>query len=320
MLQTLGRALLPFIALTLGVVAAAQHPMAGVWQETEIGFVVTFEQQPNGQLTGVLQGQDLPMPLSIVSDERNVQGTFSLQGQTLGFAAQLQADDTTLLIWLYEVDAAGQPVQNSYEQYVAYRAQASAAPPFAAQPQAPAGAPFGGAATPVQPGGAQAGNPFGGAATPVQPGAPTGAPFGGAAAPVQPGGGQAGVPFGAAPQSASSAASVVGVWQSDAAFDDGTPFSIRLTFQSGGAWTMEIVIQGGTVASYGGTYALSQDGLLQYQETNRSPQICFQGECQPNTSDDASGADYVQFPPDGSLVMTDAATGEQVSYRRVGVP
>jgi len=348
MSKTLGRALFSLVTLALMAGAAAQHPLIGSWQETAIGFVVTFEQQPNGQLAGVLQGQDAPMPLNIASDPRGVQGTFVLDGQTLGFAAQLQADDTTLLIWLYEVDGAGQAIQTSYEQYTAYRVPGTgptaAAPAGAlsgAQPGAPAGAPlgtqpqppFGGAAAPVQPGGA----PFGGAPAPVQPGANPGAPFGGAATPVAPGQppapgpfggavapGQPGAPTGfgapAAAPGGGGAIDLTGTWQADSAFDDGTPYAVRLTFDGAGNWQMEVLVDGQPLSSFGGTYAFGAGGLLQYRETTRSQQICYRGECQPNTTPDAGGADYVTFDASGAMVMTDAQTGESFSYRRVDRP
>lgn len=134
MLTILGRTLAFLTILPLALAASAQHPLAGTWQEAQIGFLVTFEQQPGGQLTGTLQGQSGLMPLNIGSDLQNAQGSFVLDAQTVGFAAQHQPANNMLFIWLFEFDAAGKPLQDFYEQYLAYRA---AVPAFGAGPPAP---------------------------------------------------------------------------------------------------------------------------------------------------------------------------------------
>ncbi len=273
----LARTLLLLTILALPLAASAQHPLAGAWQETQIGFLVTFSQQPNGQLTGTLQGQEGPMPLNIVSDLRSAQGSFLLAGQTVGFSAQLQPDDSTLLIWLFEFDAGGQPLQDSYEQYQAYRGGSLPVPPAASQPGMPGA---GGASAP-----------------PTAPGYP-----------VTPGSGPS-------PQQGD----ITGNWRAEGQFDNGAPYTVELMFDASGAWRMDLVVEGQPFAYFGGPYTFSQDGVLRYQEAIRSPQVCYQGECQANPFPDSSGDDQVHFPDPNTMVTTDAQSGEQTVYRRSAV-
>lgn len=42
---------------------ASTRYLAGSWLEHEIGLVVTLQQQPNGYITGSLQGAGAPMAL-----------------------------------------------------------------------------------------------------------------------------------------------------------------------------------------------------------------------------------------------------------------
>lgn len=110
-------------------VATAQLPLLGSYLENSIGFLVTFEQQLDGRVNGYLTGATGPTPLYITTDTHNAQGSFSLQGTASGFAAQLQPDQNTLLIWLFSLDAMGQAVPGSYEQYTAMRQQNSGSAP-----------------------------------------------------------------------------------------------------------------------------------------------------------------------------------------------
>ncbi len=282
MRTTPGRTLILLAILALPLAAAAQHPLVGAWQETEIGFRVIFEQQADGRLTGVLQGQAAPLPLNIVSDQRNAQGTFFLDGEVHGFAAQLQPDDTTLLIWLFQVDATGQPQQGSYEQYQAHRIQT---------PPAGGGVPY----PPAPPDANQPGMPGGGGGLP-QPAAP----------PQQAMPGPLGQQQG----------DITGTWRTEDQFDDGTPFTIELKLDASGTWRVDFVAEGQPLAYFGGPYTFSQDGVLQYQETSRSPQVCFRGQCQDNLMADSSGADQVYFQDADTIVATDTQSGEQTVYRR----
>lgn len=119
----------------------AQNPLVGEYLETQIGFMVTFRQDVAGQLSGSIHGASGEMPLSMQADMQNVQGTFQLEGATHGLAAQLQPDGQTLFIWLYSLDANGQPIASSYEQYTAMRqasAQLPPVPPVSPEPVGPA--------------------------------------------------------------------------------------------------------------------------------------------------------------------------------------
>ncbi len=251
-----------FAAIAQLGLAVAQNPLVGSYLETQIGFMVVFEQQPDGLLTGSLWGANGAMPLDIQADFQNVQGSFMLEGTRQGFAAQLQPDSQTLLIWLYSLDAAGQPLTNTYEQYTAIRQQATPT-----EPPAPAGQPVGPAL-----------------------GAPENAPALPPAIPTAPPG--ATPPPLATPPAAPPADSVmpapatqplVGHWQGTLVLQ-GLSFDSQATFNADGTFREEVYLDGQPVAWYSGTYVLDANGQLQQTSTDRSPQACIQGQCAPNDS------------------------------------
>lgn len=299
------------LLLATVVTAAAQHPLAGSWLETQIGFVVTFEEGPGGQLAGTLTGQAGPMPLNLMTGPNNVQGTFQIDGTPLGFAAELQPDGATLMIWLFEVDFAGQAVPGTYEQYVAFRQSMPSAPggfpaqPPVATPPAPASptTPPGFPPAPSAPTGTLPATPPSGA--PTQPGFPATQP--GAPA-TQPG----------FPAAQPQQADIVGSWRLVEQFDDGTQYFIDFLYAPNGSWRMVIVIGGEGVAEYGGNYTLSPAGVLTSQETGRSPQLCFQGNCQPNATEDTSWVAQLSFQGPDSILAVDLETGDELLLQRIG--
>lgn len=285
MIRTAVRALLASLLATALLWGAAQHPLAGVWQEGQIGFRVTFIEQPGGVLSGTLEGQAGPMALDIASGPDTAQGTFQMEGETFGFAAQLQRDGATLKLWLYQVDAARQPVPGSYEEYSAVRL--SPPPSAAAAQQAP---PFG--APP-----AQQPPPFAGGA--AQP------PAAGGAAP--------------SPAGAWKAEDIVGRWQSVEMSETGVMFTVAMTFEPGGTWRMDFHVGDEQIGYFGGDYSLAPDGALALREAYRSPQLCGNGRCEENTAPDTSGTDYLEFLEEDLLLFTDPGTGEATAYRRARV-
>lgn len=138
-------ALIVGLVLTLGI-AAAQPPLAGEFLEHQIGFLLNFEVAPSGHLTGYLGGQGGEVPLSMEASGRSMLGSFVLDGETVGISAELQPDDTTLLIYLFALDQFGQPLPGTYELYYATRTSAAppsvaGSPPSVATPAAPGSPP-----------------------------------------------------------------------------------------------------------------------------------------------------------------------------------
>ena len=255
----------------------AQNPLAGSYLETQIGFMVVFEQQPDGQLTGTLWGASGPMPLDMQADFQNVQGTFMLGETRTGIAAQLQADSQTLIIWLYSLDAAGQPMTSTYEQYTAQR-----------QPDEPVAPPAN-----VQPVGPALGAPGNAPARP--PAVPESPPAG----PVTPG---------ASPQPPAAVTpvdgpSLVGSWQGTLVLN-GLSFSNLLTFSAEGTFREEIHLDGQPVAWYSGTYMMDANGQLQQTSTDRSPQLCIQGQCAANDSPAVAMSDVAWLDVDSFTVTS----------------
>lgn len=107
-------------ALLLAASVALAQGLSGSWQDHEIGFVITLNQQPNGAITGTLQGAGSPMTLHNLQAQGNMaSGTFMLEGEVAGITVELQPDGQTMFIWLYTPDANGQPQGGMYESYVA---------------------------------------------------------------------------------------------------------------------------------------------------------------------------------------------------------
>lgn len=274
--------------------AFAQNPLVGQYLETQIGFVVVFEQEAGGPLTGTLYGASGGMPLDIQADTQNVQGSFMLEGMPYGFAAQLQADNQTLFIWLYQFDASGQPIQSSYEQYTANRSAeplVPSQPPQVAPPAESVGPGLGGVDKPQMP------------VTPVEPQAP--------ALPVQP----------VAPPPLSQN-SIVGTWQGTIVAG-GLSFIGNSTFGADGTFYEELLLDGQQVGWFGGTYTFA-DGVMVQTGNSGSEQICIQGQCQPNDTTSVSTSTITWTGPDSftlTSVPSDPAEAVlQVNMQRVMNP
>lgn len=288
-----------FTLLALCGLAFAQHPLAGRYLETQIGFVVEFTEGAGG-LTGILEGASGPIPLEIAYDNQNVQGSFMLDGERTGFAAQLQPDLNTLWIWLFGLDAAGNAVEGSYEQYMANRVEAT---PTSAQPQLPV--------APAQPEVPAATDPalppaIGGVDT-VRPGdvatsAPVTMPPAIATPPVT-------TPVVPAASDIADAR-IVGAWQGDLEVQ-GMSFIMTSVFTDDGRYREELYENGVSGGWFSGTYSLAADGLVTYQDLENSPQICMGGQCQENVTDGQPTFSTVQFIDNDTLILTAVEAGGQ---------
>ena len=264
--------------------AFAQNPLVGEFLETQIGFMVTFQQDAAGQLTGAIHGASGAMPLTIQADTQNVQGSFLLEGMNHGFAAQLQPDGQTLLIWLYSLDASGQPIQSSYEQYTALRQQATPLPPVL--PAQPEPAPVGPVIGSMKPG----------VETPLPP------------------------PIGSPADTASQ--SIVGSWEGTVVLE-GLTLVAAATYSEDGTFLEEVYVEGQPAGWYAGTWVLGADGTLQQTSTGKSEQICIQGQCVPNEAE-AVSVSTVAWLDANTFTLTDVpAPGETpttVTMQRVTGP
>lgn len=264
--------------------AFAQNPLVGDYLASQIGFMVSFQQDAAGQLTGSIHGADGELPLTIQADMQNVQGSFLLEGENYGFAAQLQPDGQTLMIWLYSLDVSGQPIHSSYEQYTALRQVPAQMPPMLpAAPEPESVGPVIGGVQPVEPG-----------ATPPLLGQP----------PV------------------SMNQSIVGKWQGTFVLE-GVTFLATATYGADGSFLEEIYLEGQPVGWSAGTWVLGADGTLQQSSTAKSEQICIRGQCGPNLVEPYS-VSTVAWLDAGTFTLTEqTAPGETpvtVTMQRLAGP
>lgn len=266
---------------TIGL-AAAQHPLAGTYLEHDTGFLVVLEEGPGGGLTGAIHGDSGPLPLTLQSDHQTASGWFMLQGQQVGFSAQLHADGSTLLIWAYELDANGQPVAGTVEQSTATRQQGFV-PQIESQPPL-VGAP------PV--------NTPPGVAPPPEAAPPAGID---------------------SPAPAGAAAQLPGSWRGSAVLG-GIPFELTAEFRQDGVFREEAWFEGALAVWYEGTWTVGQDNLLNMTVTGLSPQFCMAGTCSTNINP-GSTQYRLQFHSADSMTVTatDQPTGQpavSVTYLR----
>lgn len=74
---------------------------------------------------------------------------------------------------------------------------------------------------------------------------------------------------------------IVGSWQGSMQAQ-GLTIGVFSSFREDGTYRDEAYIHGQLAAFYEGHYVLSPDGTLQQTITNKSPQLCVQGQCVPN--------------------------------------
>ncbi|MCA9839720.1 MAG: hypothetical protein KC422_22625 [Trueperaceae bacterium] len=113
----------------------------------------------------------------------------------------------------------------------------------------------------------------------------------------------------------SSANPIVGVWQISIPLNDGgPPVQGTLTVNPNGTYREELLQSGQVAAFWEGTYTFSPDGSFVQTETNVSPQICMQGQCQPNDPPTVTRG-RVSFPNPNTMIVAyqTAESGQQES-------
>lgn len=290
--------------------AHAQHPLVGTYVEPTIGFVVAFELDQTGQLAGTLYGSGAPLPLTIQSDQQTASGWFLLEGQTTGFSAQLQADGSTLLVWLYQLDAAGQPIPGSDEQYTATRQQVELPTPTAPE-QPPLSPPL--VAPPVVQPPVVTPPPMPLPPTPQPPLSPE-PPISLPPAVIPP---VSQPPL--TPPAVGSAQQLTGRWQTNLQLPDGIMLVV-VDFNADGTYWEEGYVDGMQSGWFTGSWTLSADNLLHQNTTGFSPQFCVRDQCTENSSSGPTTS-LVQFMgPDTVILTLKDDSGQQpmqLQYERV---
>ena len=112
---------------------------------------------------------------------------------------------------------------------------------------------------------------------------------------------------------------VVGVWQVSFPNDGGPPVEGVVGFNPDGTYREEMTSQGQQVAFWEGRYTLAPDGTLTQTETNKSPQFCFQGQCEPNDGPSVTTSRLSAQSAD-SITLTYAEGSETytLTFQRVG--
>jgi hypothetical protein len=113
---------------------------------------------------------------------------------------------------------------------------------------------------------------------------------------------------------------LVGIWQGRLELDGISIISFS-AFYPDGTYREEAYIGEEQVAFEEGRYTLSADGTLEMVSLNRSPQICFQGQCAPNDGPTTNTGRVVFQGSDTAVItFTDEAQGAPVTvtYQRIG--
>lgn len=278
MLRITLRIMFALVALALPTMSAvwAQHPLEGDFLEEQLGMLLQFRQGADGALEGVVVGPEELIPMTLITEGRVLQGSFVLAGQGLGVYGELLEDDVSFAFMLYFLDAAGQPVPGSEEEFVAVRQgqspgreAATLFPPSPSQvPQAPPVAPQVLPAPPEVPQVPQA--------SPAAPGAAQQPP----AAPLSPAPPLPSVGAGAA-ASPGAGAQLFGRWSATAALGGGVLLRILLDLSPDGTYRHEVhdLARGEFLAFEEGRFEMAGEGLLTLVPTHGSEELCFLDEC-----------------------------------------
>ncbi len=112
---------------------------------------------------------------------------------------------------------------------------------------------------------------------------------------------------------------VVGVWQVSFPNDGGPPVEGVVGFNPDGTYREEMTSQGQQVAFWEGRYTLAPDGTLTQTETNKSPQFCFQGQCEPNDGPSVTTSRLsAQGPNSITLTYAEGSETYTLTFQRVG--
>jgi hypothetical protein len=111
---------------------------------------------------------------------------------------------------------------------------------------------------------------------------------------------------------------VVGMWQTDIPNEGGPPLVGVVVFSPDGSYREELMIQGELGGFWEGRYTLAPDGTLTQSEVNKSPQLCFQGECQPNDGPPVTVSKLGAVSPNSfTLTYSDGPQGYAATFQRV---
>jgi hypothetical protein len=113
----------------------------------------------------------------------------------------------------------------------------------------------------------------------------------------------------------SSSNPIVGTWQTTVELGQGlAPATGIFQAQADGRYREEMYIQGQLAAFWEGQYSLSPDGTLTQQESNKSPQICMQGQCMANDGPTTTLSRVSVQGPDTFVVsLQDPSSGQMFS-------
>lgn len=112
---------------------------------------------------------------------------------------------------------------------------------------------------------------------------------------------------------------IVGIWQTNFSTDAGPPVLGVVTFNPDGSYREEMMSQGEMLAFWEGGYTLAPDGTLTQHETNKSPQLCFQGRCEPNDGPPVTTSRLTSRTPNSiTLSYTDETGTYPVTFQRAG--
>ena len=116
--------------------------------------------------------------------------------------------------------------------------------------------------------------------------------------------------------------SLVGTWQTTFSTMQGMPPATGVfKVQTSGQYREELYVQGQLAGFWEGTYTLSPDGTFVQQITNKSPQVCVGGRCNPNpASGTISSRLTLQGTNSFSISSQDAQTGQTstLTWQRQG--
>ena len=108
---------------------------------------------------------------------------------------------------------------------------------------------------------------------------------------------------------------LVGTWRTSLELGQGWPAATGVfQAQPDGRYREEMYVQNQLAAFWEGTYTLSPDGTFTQTETNKSPQLCLQGQCVPNDGPGVNVSQVnVQSPDVFTVTAQDPASGQALT-------
>jgi hypothetical protein len=111
---------------------------------------------------------------------------------------------------------------------------------------------------------------------------------------------------------------LVGTWQTNIPNEGGPPLVGVVVFSPDGSYREELMIQGELGGFWEGRYTLAPDSTLTQNEVNKSSQLCFQGDCQPNEGPPVTVSKLGAVSPNSfTLTYTDGPQGYAATFQRM---